>query len=112
MTADLTYSQWDALPCTTHGRYHVPHVLPLDPATAPTPDARIVALAPANPRNADVLQAQLFIELLEDELADLQSQLARTARRARAAKHLGTVQVRIDEVVALLDALARRFPVA
>mgnify|MGYP006911038873 CR=1 FL=1 len=57
-----------------------------------------------------MLQAQLFVELLEDELVDLQLQLASATRRNRADKHVGLLETRIDEVIRLLEALASDFP--
>lgn len=64
-----------------------------------------------------MLQAQLFITLLEDELADLKLQVPATTRRVQADKqgadkHLDVLKSRIQEVTRLLDALATDFPTA
>lgn len=82
------------------------------PLTAPAP---VVSLAPR--ASADVRQAQAFITLLEEEMADLQSQLARIEERVRAGRagahhHQSAVQLRRAEVRRLLDALIYRFPSA
>jgi ParB-like chromosome segregation protein Spo0J len=82
------------------------------PLTAPAP---VVSLAPR--ASADVRQAQAFITLLEEEMADLQSQLARIEERVRAGRaganhHQSAVQLRLTEVRRLLDALIYRFPSA
>ncbi len=80
-----------------------------------TASAPVVSLAPR--ASADVRQAQAFITLLEEEMADLQSQLARIeervlAGRAGAHHHQSAVQLRLTEVRRLLDALIYRFPSA
>lgn len=86
MTAELTDShrgaRLDAVPCMTHGRFHMPHTHTGE--RLPKPQAEVLKLVTTAPgqRNADVLQAKLFIELLEDELAELHLQLAVTERRA------------------------------
>ncbi|CDP86219.1 MULTISPECIES: hypothetical protein [Mycolicibacterium] len=66
---------------------------------------------------ADVRQAQAFIAILEAEMADLQSQLARIDDRVRAGRpgahhHQSAVRLRVTEVRRLLDALIFRFPSA
>ncbi|CRZ16802.1 hypothetical protein BN2156_03675 [Mycolicibacterium neworleansense] len=77
--------------------------------------APVVNLAPR--ASADVRQAQAFIAMLEDEMADLQSQLARIERRVSAGRpgalrHQDAVVARVNEVRRLLDALIFRFPSA
>ncbi|MGX9670810.1 hypothetical protein [Mycobacterium sp. HM-7] len=119
MTAELTDShrgaRLDAVPCMTHRRYHVPHTHAGEPL--PKPQAEVLKLVTTSPgqRNADVLQARLFIELLEDELAELHLQLAVTERRGAkqgADKHLDVLRGRIAELLAMVDAIADRFPTA
>ena len=119
MTADLTEShrgaRLDAVPCLTHGRYHTPHPHADEPQAKP--QAEVLKLVTTSPgqRNADVLQARLFIELLEDELAELNSHLAATERRAAkqgADKHRDVLRTRIADIVAMLDAIGDRFPTA
>ncbi len=90
---------------------------PVDPIGRPPAvgPARVLNLAPR--RSADVRQAQLFIQLLEAEMVDLQSQLAAAEARADPARpgverHVGAVRNRIKEVRRLLDALSFRFPAA
>ncbi|UNC00262.1 hypothetical protein H5U98_02075 [Mycolicibacterium boenickei] len=84
----------------------------LRPVAVPAP---VVNLAPR--ASADVRQAQAFIALLEAEMADLQSQLARIDDRVRAGRpgahhHQSAVRTRVLEVRRLLDALIFRFPSA
>lgn len=99
----------------THGRYHVPHTQATEPL--PNPQAEVLKLVTTSPsqRNADVLQARLFIELLEDELAELNSHLVTTERRAAkqgADKHRDVLRSRIADIMAMLDAIGDRFPTA
>ncbi|BBX86465.1 hypothetical protein [Mycolicibacterium aubagnense] len=99
----------------THGRYHTPHTHAAEPL--PRHQADVLKLVTTSPsqRNADVLQARLFIELLEDELAELNSQLAATERRAAkqgADKHLDVLRGRIADIMAMVDAIVDRFPTA
>ena len=119
MAADLTDShrgtRLDAVPCMTHGRFHMPHTHAVEPL--PKPQAEVLKLVTTSPsqRNADVLQARLFIELLEDELAELHLQLGVTERRAAkqgADKHLEVLRGRIAELLSMVDAIADRFPTA
>ncbi|MGW4096537.1 hypothetical protein [Mycobacterium sp. NPDC004974] len=84
----------------------------LRPVAVPAP---VVNMAPR--ASADVRQAQAFIVLLEAEMADLQSQLARIDDRVRAGRpgaqhHQMAVRTRLNEVRRLLDALIFRFPSA
>ncbi|MEN3220862.1 hypothetical protein PUR22_08430 [Mycolicibacterium porcinum] len=77
--------------------------------------AQGVNLAPR--ASADVRQAQAFIALLEGEMSDLESQLARIDDRVRAGRpgaqhHQSAVRSRVVEVRRLLDALIFRFPSA
>ncbi|OCB57242.1 hypothetical protein A5722_12405 [Mycobacterium vulneris] len=77
--------------------------------------AQGVNLAPRT--SADVRQAQAFIALLEAEMSDLESQLARIDDRVRAGRpgahhHQSAVRSRVVEVRRLLDALIFRFPSA
>ncbi|WP_285032306.1 hypothetical protein [Mycolicibacterium sp. lyk4-40-TYG-92] len=119
MAAELTDSHRgarpDAVPCMTHGRFHLPHTHAGEPLPQPQAEVlKLVTTAPAQ-RNADVLQARLFIELLEDELAELHLQLAVTERRAAkqgADKHLDVLRRRVAELVAMVDAIVDRFPTA
>lgn len=119
MTAELTDSprgaRLDAVPCMTHGRFHMPHTHTGE--RLPKPQAEVLKLVTTAPgqRNADVLQARLFIELLEDELAELHLQLAVTERRAAkqgADKHLDVLRGRIADLLAMVDAIVDRFPTA
>jgi len=119
MTAELTDShqgaRLDAVPCMTHGRYHMPHAHRGEPL--PKSQAEVLKLVTTSPgqRNADVLQARLFIEILEDELAELHLQLAVTERRAAkqgADKHLVVLRGRVAELLAMVDAIVDRFPTA
>lgn len=119
MAADLTDSyrgtRLDAVPCMTHGRYHMPHTHAVEPM--PKSQADVLKLVTTSPgqRNADVLQARLFIELLEEELGELNLQLAATERRAAkqgADKHLEVLRSRMADVMAMVDAIADRFPTA
>ncbi len=119
MAADLTDShrgaRLDAVPCVTHGRYHLPHPHAGEPPPKPRPDVRKLVTTPPGQRNADVLQARLFIELLEDELAELNSHLAATERRAAkhgADKHRDVLRTRVADIMAMLDAIGDRFPTA
>ncbi|MUL66053.1 hypothetical protein BOO86_16380 [Mycobacterium sp. CBMA 234] len=66
-------------------------------------------------RSADMLQARLFIELLEAELADMRTQLATTSRRGKPMTQVAEARrklarARADEVERLLDSLTARFP--
>jgi len=63
--------------------------------------------------SADLRQAQLFIELLRMDLADLKSQqtCALVGLRPEHMRLRG-LRVRINEVNHLIDALQRRFPTA
>ncbi|MFL0242433.1 hypothetical protein [Mycobacterium sp. SMC-17] len=108
MTAELTDShrgaRLDAVPCMTHGRFHMPHTHTGERLSKPQAEVlKLVTTAPGQ-RNADVLQARLFIELLEDELAELHLQLAVTERRAAkqgADKHLDVLRGRIADLLAM-----------
>lgn len=119
MAADLSDAyrgaRLDAVPCMTHGRYHAPHTHADEPQAKPQAEVlKLVTTSPSQ-RNADVLQARLFIELLEDELAELNSHLAATERRAAkqvADKHLDVLRGRIAELLAMVDAIVDRFPTA
>ena len=99
----------------THGRYHTPHTHAAELLPRPPADAlKLVATSPGQ-RNADVLQARLFIEVLEGELAELNSQLVTTERRVAkqgADKHLEVLRGRIADIVAMVDAMVDRFPTA
>ncbi|MCV7110088.1 hypothetical protein [Mycolicibacterium setense] len=82
------------------------------PVAAPAP-----MLNRAPRAGADVRQAQAFIVLLEAEMADVQSQLARIEERVRLGRpgahhHQIAVRARLNEVQRLLDALIFRFPCA
>lgn len=64
-----------------------------------------------------MLQAQIFVALLDEELTDLRLQLATAGRRVRADKQgadkqLDLLETRIAEVLRLLHALALNFPTA
>jgi len=72
-----------------------------------------VRVVPEQYHSADLRQAQLFIELLRVELADLKSQQARSLVGLRPEHmRLRGLRVRINEVNRLIDALQRRFPAA
>ncbi|HEY7177121.1 MAG TPA: hypothetical protein VH442_19575, partial [Micromonosporaceae bacterium] len=84
----------------------------LRPVAAPAPVVNRVPRA-----SADVRQAQAFIALLEEEMADLQAQLARIDDRVKTGRpgahhHQSVVRARLIEVRRLLDALIFRFPSA
>ncbi|MDR3659367.1 MAG: hypothetical protein P4L86_02955 [Mycobacterium sp.] len=121
MTADPTdthrSARLDTAPCRLRGGYHIPHLPALDPGTKASTrgPGSTLALMPVGERSADMLQARLFIELLEAELADMRTQLATTKRGGKMANpgaetRREEVHARADEVARLLDALAVRFP--
>jgi hypothetical protein len=87
--------------------------------TAAAAERRALSIASPRPHQhlADVRQAGLFIELLQDELADLTSILTATEGSGRSARsnpgrRPSALDVRINEVTRLLDALTSRFPAA
>ena len=116
MTAEFTdahrATRLDAAPYEVTEAHHIPQLRPADPITPPT--LNTPERAPVGQHDSDVLQARRFIELLDDELAELQSQATTLRRRAQHGtdKHLGTLATRMNEVQAMRDALHRRFPTA
>lgn len=121
MTADPADTYRDvrlnAAPCRLRGGYHMSHPPEYDPATRPSTHGLgpTLALTPVGERSADMLQARLFIELLEAELADMRTQLATTSRRGKPMTQVAEARrklarARADEVERLLDSLTARFP--